>query len=37
LCLQYLIGPRINYDLLQIHSDFGKELVAYIREQDPLA
>lgn len=37
LCLQCLNGPRIDYDLLQIHSDFGKELVAYIRAQDPLA
>ncbi len=37
LCLQYLNGPRMDYDLLQIHSDFGKELVAYIRERDPLA
>jgi anti-sigma regulatory factor (Ser/Thr protein kinase)/RimJ/RimL family protein N-acetyltransferase len=36
LCLQYLNGPRIDYDLLQIYSDFGKELVEYIREQDPL-
>jgi serine/threonine-protein kinase RsbW len=36
LCLQYLNGPRIDYDLLQIYSDFGKELVGYIREQDPL-
>jgi anti-sigma regulatory factor (Ser/Thr protein kinase)/RimJ/RimL family protein N-acetyltransferase len=37
LCLQFLNGPRIDYDLLQIHSEFGKELVAYIRERDPLA
>jgi len=37
LCLQYLNGPRLDYDLLQIHSDFGKELVAYVRERDPLA
>lgn len=36
LCLQFLNGPRIDYDLLQIHSEFGKELVAYIRERDPL-
>jgi serine/threonine-protein kinase RsbW len=36
LCLQYLNGPRIDYDLLQIYSDFGKELVEYVREQDPL-
>lgn len=37
LCLQYLNGPRIDYDLLQIYSDFAKELVGYIRERDPLA
>ncbi len=37
LCLQYLNGPRIDYDLLQTYSDFGKELVQYVREQDPLA
>jgi anti-sigma regulatory factor (Ser/Thr protein kinase)/RimJ/RimL family protein N-acetyltransferase len=37
LCLQFLNGPRIDYELLQIHSEFGKELVAYIRERDPLA
>jgi serine/threonine-protein kinase RsbW len=37
LRLQYLNGPRIDYDLLQIYSDFGKELVQYVREQDPLA
>jgi RimJ/RimL family protein N-acetyltransferase len=37
LCLQYLNGPRIDYDLLQIHSEFGRELVAYIRQRDPLA
>jgi anti-sigma regulatory factor (Ser/Thr protein kinase)/predicted N-acetyltransferase YhbS len=37
LCLQYLNGPRMDYDLLQIHSEFGKELLAYIRERDPLA
>ena len=37
LCLQYLNGPRIDYDRLQIYGDFGKELVQYIRERDPLA
>jgi anti-sigma regulatory factor (Ser/Thr protein kinase)/GNAT superfamily N-acetyltransferase len=37
LCLQYLNGPRIDYDRLQIYSDFGQELVGYIRERDPLA
>jgi anti-sigma regulatory factor (Ser/Thr protein kinase)/RimJ/RimL family protein N-acetyltransferase len=37
LCLQYLNGPRIDYDLLQTYSDFGKDLVQYIRERDPLA
>jgi len=37
LCLQYLSGRRIDYDLLQIYSDFGQELVQYIRERDPLA
>jgi anti-sigma regulatory factor (Ser/Thr protein kinase)/GNAT superfamily N-acetyltransferase len=35
LCLQTLNGPRIDYDLVQIYSDFGKELLSYIREQDP--
>jgi anti-sigma regulatory factor (Ser/Thr protein kinase)/GNAT superfamily N-acetyltransferase len=37
LCLQYLNGPRIDYDRLQIYSDFGQELVRYIRGRDPLA
>jgi hypothetical protein len=37
LCLQYLNGARIDYDRLQIYSDFGQELVGYIRERDPLA
>jgi GNAT superfamily N-acetyltransferase len=37
LCLQMLNGPRVDYDLLQIHSDFGRELVAYVRDADPLA
>jgi serine/threonine-protein kinase RsbW len=37
LCLQYLNGPRINYDLLQIYSDFGQELVQYVRDRDPHA
>jgi hypothetical protein len=37
LCLQYLSGRRIDYDLLQIYSDFGQELVQYIRDRDPLA
>jgi serine/threonine-protein kinase RsbW len=37
LCLQYLNGPHIDYDRLQIHSSFGKELAAYIRDRDPLA
>ncbi len=37
LCLQYLNGPRVDYDQLRIHSDFGKELLAYVRESDPLA
>ena len=37
LCLQYLNGRRIDYDLLQIYSDFGQELVRYVREQDPHA
>jgi serine/threonine-protein kinase RsbW len=36
LCLQTLNGPRIDYDLVQIYSDFGHELLGYIREQDPL-
>ena len=37
LCLQYLNGPRIDYDLLHMHSDFGQDLVGYIQERDPLA
>lgn len=37
LCLQFLNGPRIDYGRLQIYSDFGKELVRYIRQRDPLA
>jgi anti-sigma regulatory factor (Ser/Thr protein kinase)/RimJ/RimL family protein N-acetyltransferase len=37
LRLQYLNGPRIDYDRLQIYGDFGKELVQYIRERDILA
>jgi serine/threonine-protein kinase RsbW len=37
LCLQYLNGSHIDYDLLQIYSDFGRELARYVREQDPLA
>ncbi len=37
LCLQYLNGSRIDYDRLQIYSDFGKKLVRYIRDRDPLA
>jgi serine/threonine-protein kinase RsbW len=37
LCLQYLNGSRIDYDLLSIYSDFGRELAGYVREQDPLA
>ena len=36
-CLQYFNGPRIDYDLLQIYSDFGKQLLQYIRKNDPLA
>jgi hypothetical protein len=37
LCLQALNGPSIDYDLVQIHSDFGKELLGYVRKQDPLS
>jgi len=37
LCLQYINGPPINYDLLQIYSDFGQELVQYVRERDSFA
>ncbi|MEJ2555673.1 MAG: GNAT family N-acetyltransferase [Anaerolineae bacterium] len=37
LCLQYLNGPRVDYDLLRIYSDFGQELAQYIQERDPLA
>jgi hypothetical protein len=36
LCLQTLNGPRIDYDLVQVYSDFGKELLSYVRVQDPL-
>jgi anti-sigma regulatory factor (Ser/Thr protein kinase)/RimJ/RimL family protein N-acetyltransferase len=36
LCLQALNGPRIDYDLVQVYSDFGQELLGYVREQDPL-
>jgi hypothetical protein len=37
LCLQYLNGPRVDYDLLRIYSDFGQELAQYVQERDPLA
>jgi serine/threonine-protein kinase RsbW len=37
LCLQFLNGARIDYDRLDIYSDFGQELVGYIRGRDPLA
>jgi serine/threonine-protein kinase RsbW len=36
LCLQYLNGPRVNYDWLKIYSDFGRELMGYVRALDPL-
>jgi serine/threonine-protein kinase RsbW len=37
LCLQYLNGPRIDYDLLKVHSEFAGQLLGYVRECDPLA
>jgi len=36
LWLQCFNGPRVEYDQLQIYSEFGKTLLAYIREHDPL-
>jgi serine/threonine-protein kinase RsbW len=36
LCLQYLNGSPVDYDRLQIYSDFGRELMGYVRAQDPL-
>jgi serine/threonine-protein kinase RsbW len=36
LCLQYLNGSAVDYDRLQIYSDFGRELMGYVRAQDPL-
>jgi serine/threonine-protein kinase RsbW len=36
LCLQYLNGPRVGYDRLQIFGDLGRELVEYVRAQEPL-
>jgi hypothetical protein len=36
LCRQYHNGPRIDYDLLHLCTDSGKELLGYIPEQDPL-
>jgi serine/threonine-protein kinase RsbW len=35
LCLHYLNGPRVDYDRLQIYSDFGRELAEYVRAQGP--
>lgn len=37
LCLQYFNGPRINYDLLQLYSDFANQLAQYVRTNDPLS
>jgi anti-sigma regulatory factor (Ser/Thr protein kinase)/predicted N-acetyltransferase YhbS len=37
LCLQFLYGSHVDYDRLQVHSEFGRELVGYVRERDPLA
>lgn len=37
LCLQFFNGSRINYELLEIYSDFGKNLTEYVMENDPLA
>ena len=34
--LQYLNNVRIDYDHAQVYSDFAKELLAYIRDRDPI-
>jgi hypothetical protein len=35
LMLQYLNNQMYNYDILEVFSDFAKELVTYIRHHDP--
>ncbi|MCX8111113.1 MAG: GNAT family N-acetyltransferase [Syntrophorhabdaceae bacterium] len=37
LILQYLNNVAFNYDKLMIYTDFGKELVSYIKSCDPYA
>jgi serine/threonine-protein kinase RsbW len=34
--LQYLNNISIDYDKIQLYSDFAKELLAYIKEKDPI-
>lgn len=34
--LQYLNNVKIDYDRIQLYSDFAKELLAYIKDRDPL-
>jgi len=34
--LQYLNNVLIDYNRIQLHSDFAKELLAYIKERDPI-
>ena len=36
LVLQYLNNVLINYDEIHLYSDFAKELLAYIKERDPI-
>jgi hypothetical protein len=36
LCLHYLNGSPVDYERLQIYSDFGRELMEYVRMRDPL-
>lgn len=36
LVLQYLNNILINYEGIQLYSDFAKELLAYIKERDPV-
>ena len=36
LVLQYLNNVLIDYDKIQLYSDFAKELLAYIKARDPL-
>ena len=36
LALQYLNNILIHYEAIQLYSDFAKELLAYIKERDPV-